>query len=58
MGIEYVCQSCGAYVFNASGHPPPAGKCFRCAFLEETIPDPEERRAVRALLDRDFGEDD
>ena len=54
MGAEFVCETCGAYVFSAAmTAPPDPPVCLRCAFLDATIPDPEERAAVRAFLDRD-----
>ena len=58
LGAEFTCVKCRAWVFNSTRLSPPAdGLCFRCAFLEETIPDPVERKEVRDYLDRDMGED-
>jgi len=56
-GVEFVCAHCRAFVFSAAARPPESGLCFRCSFLEETIPDPEERRAVLAYLDRNDAQD-
>ena len=59
MGVEFTCKSCGAFVFSAASTTPPVhGCCFTCAFLEANFPDPEEREAVRALLERERRDDD
>jgi hypothetical protein len=58
MGTEYLCRHCRSWVYNSTlASPPPHGLCFRCAFLEENIPDAIERQEVRDYLDRDMSED-
>lgn len=59
MAVEYLCQRCGAWVFNSAlVYPPQHGLCFVCAAVEEMFPDPKERAEMTDYLNRDLRTDD
>jgi hypothetical protein len=46
MGVEFTCQDCGAWVFDAGKELPPIPEvCLSCLYLR-TIP-PEDRAAIQ-----------
>jgi hypothetical protein len=53
MAIEFDCAGCGYHIFNPILDTPPADRrCYECTFLDEHVPDPVEREAVRRLLNK------
>lgn len=53
MSRQFICDDCGASVFDASGGPE-RGCCFLCLWARELEPHDEQKRAeLRALLDRE-----
>lgn len=54
MPAEFDCEGCGWHVVAvALTEPPEHQLCAQCAFLCETIPDPEEMVAVHKYLNRE-----
>lgn len=48
---EFTCPDCGRLIISLPPRDPPPTRCAVCQWLEEFIPDPFERTAVRKWVD-------